>query len=62
MVCSWWFVVGLQGAEMALEQRGNDTETRDDVRWLYLGCRCVTCGLTACYGDWKNEYPGYGDS
>jgi len=47
---------------MALEQRGNDTETRDDVRWLYLGCRCVTCGLTACYGDWKNEYPGYGDS
>ena len=30
-----------------------------DVRWLYVGCRCVCCGLTACYGDWKNEYPGY---
>lgn len=30
-----------------------------DARWLYLGCRCVRCGLTACYGDWKNEHPGY---
>ncbi len=27
-----------------------------DVRWLYIGCRCAQCGLTACYGDWKNEY------
>ena len=31
----------------------------EDVRWLYLGCRCPACGLIACYGDWKNEYPGY---
>jgi hypothetical protein len=31
----------------------------EDVRWLYVGCRCVTCGLTAVYGDWKNEYEGY---
>jgi hypothetical protein len=31
----------------------------DDVRWLYLGCRCTQCGLTAVYGDWKNEYEGY---
>jgi hypothetical protein len=30
-----------------------------DVRWLYVGCRCIECGLTACYGDWKNEYPDY---
>ena len=30
-----------------------------DVRWLYVGCRCPACGLTACYGDWKNEYEGY---
>ena len=30
-----------------------------DVRWLYIGCRCPGCGLTACYGDWKNEYNGY---
>jgi hypothetical protein len=30
-----------------------------DVRWLYIGCRCRDCGLTACYGDWKNEYIGY---
>lgn len=32
-----------------------------DVRWLYLGLRCVRCGLVACYGDWKNEYIGYKD-
>lgn len=30
-----------------------------DVRWLYLGCRCISCGLTAVYGDWKNEHEGY---
>ena len=34
-------------------------EDSEDVRWLYLGCRCPTCGLTACYGDWKNEFEGY---
>src|SRR3954447_6630790 len=21
----------------------------DDVRWLYVGCRCPACGVTACY-------------
>jgi len=31
----------------------------EDVKWLYLGCRCVRCGLTACYGDWKNEYEDF---
>jgi hypothetical protein len=31
----------------------------EDVRWLYLGCRCPGCGLVAVYGDWKNEYVGY---
>ena len=31
----------------------------DDVRWLYLACRCPQCGLTAVYGDWKNEFIGY---
>lgn len=31
----------------------------EDVRWLYLGCRCPKCGLTAVYGDWKNEFNGY---
>ncbi len=31
----------------------------EDVRWLYLGCRCPKCGLTAVYGDWKNEFSGY---
>jgi Zn ribbon nucleic-acid-binding protein len=33
-------------------------EASDDVRWLYVGCRCVACGLTATYGDWKNEFNG----
>ena len=27
----------------------------EDVRWLYVGCRCVACGLMGCYGEWKNE-------
>jgi hypothetical protein len=31
----------------------------EDVRWFYLGCRCQSCGLTAVYGDWKNEFIGY---
>ena len=34
-------------------------EGSHDVRWLYLGCRCAQCGLTAVYGDWKNECEGY---
>ncbi len=34
-------------------------EGSEDVKWLYLGCRCPACGLTAVYGDWKNEYIGY---
>ena len=25
----------------------------EDVRWLYIGCRCPACGLAGCYGDWK---------
>ena len=31
----------------------------EDVRWLYIGCRCPKCGLTAVYGDWKNEFNGF---
>jgi hypothetical protein len=34
-------------------------EGSEDARWLYLGCRCSRCGLTAVYGDWKNEFIGY---
>lgn len=29
------------------------------MKWLDLGCRCTACGLTAVYGDWKNEYEDY---
>ncbi len=31
----------------------------DDVRWIYIGCRCPSCSLVGCYGDWKNEYGNY---
>ena len=31
----------------------------EDVRWFYLGCECVSCGLSGVYADWKNEFPGY---
>jgi hypothetical protein len=34
-------------------------EGSSDVKWLYIGCRCPKCGLTAVYGDWKNEFSGY---
>ncbi|HEY4262624.1 MAG TPA: hypothetical protein VGM98_20860 [Schlesneria sp.] len=34
-------------------------EGSEDVRWLYIGCRCPICGLTATYGDWKYEFNGY---
>lgn len=34
-------------------------EGSEDVRWFYLGCECITCGLSGVYGDWKNEYIGY---
>lgn len=34
-------------------------EDSEDVRWLYIGCRCPACGLIAVYGDWKNEFNGY---
>lgn len=40
-------------AGVALYHRSND------VRWLYLGLRCVRCGLVACFGDWSCEYPDY---
>lgn len=33
-----------------------DSET---VRWLYLACRCPSCGLTTVYGAWNNELDGY---
>jgi hypothetical protein len=31
----------------------------EDVNWLYLGCRCPECHLTATYGDWKNDFIGF---
>jgi hypothetical protein len=34
-------------------------EESEDVKWLYLGCRCPKCGLVGVYGDWKNEFLDY---
>ncbi|MCE3018926.1 MAG: hypothetical protein ACK56W_20040 [Pirellula sp.] len=39
--------------------RDVDDSISDDVRWIYIGCRCVSCGLVGCYADWKNEFQGY---
>ena len=36
-------------------------ESSNDVKWIYIGCRCKNCGLTACYGDWKNEYINFSE-
>jgi hypothetical protein len=36
-------------------------EGSKDVKWIYIGCRCTNCGVTGCYGDWKNEFIGYQD-
>ncbi|MBA2113691.1 hypothetical protein [Bremerella alba] len=41
---------------MAAVSLSDDSE---DVRWFYLGCKCVECGLSGVYGDWKNEFHGY---
>ena len=37
----------------------HDDKLSDDVRWLYIGCRCPKCSLLGCYADWKNEFEGY---
>jgi hypothetical protein len=34
-------------------------EGSQDVKWIYVGCRCAKCSLTACYGDWKNEFEDF---
>lgn len=33
----------------------------EDVKWLYVGCRCPACGLVGAYGDWKNEFGHYAE-
>lgn len=30
----------------------------NDIRWLYIGCRCPKCGLCGVYADWKCEFEG----
>ncbi len=36
-----------------------DNVLTDDVKWFYIGCRCVSCGLVGCFADWKNEFEGF---
>ena len=31
-------------------------EDGQDVRWIYLGLRCLACGVLALYADWKISY------
>jgi hypothetical protein len=31
-------------------------EDTEDVRWLYVGERCVTCGILGCFAGWKVAY------
>lgn len=28
----------------------------ETVRWVYLGCRCTSCGVLGCFADWKIMY------
>lgn len=30
-------------------------EGSNDVRWYYIGCRCVKCQLVGVFADWKCE-------
>ena len=32
------------------------TTDGEDLRWIYVGMRCVTCGLAGVYLDWKIDY------
>jgi hypothetical protein len=34
-------------------------EESDHVHWIYLGCRCLACGLLACHAEWWPEPIGY---
>ncbi len=34
-------------------------EGSDDVKWLYIGARCVACGLVAGWGDWRCDAGDY---
>lgn len=31
----------------------------DAARWVYVGCRCTSCGLLGCYADWKCDVANY---
>lgn len=32
------------------------TTDKKDLRWIYVGMRCVHCGLAGVYLDWKIDY------
>jgi len=34
-------------------------EDRQDIKWIYIGVRCSSCGVLGCFAGWK---VGYGPS
>jgi hypothetical protein len=32
------------------------TKDGKDVKWVYIGLRCIACGLAGVYADWKIDY------
>ncbi|WPB79104.1 hypothetical protein KYC5002_08075 [Archangium violaceum] len=41
------------GAQFELATGAAFYKDSTHIRWFYVGCRCVACGLVGCYGDWK---------
>ena len=31
-------------------------EDDQEIRWLYVGCRCAKCGVLGCFAGWKIAY------
>jgi hypothetical protein len=49
-VCSCDHAVFQVGVGFAL------TKDKKDLRWIYVGMRCVECALAGVYLDWKIDY------
>jgi hypothetical protein len=44
------------GSKQANVGVGFSLHDQDDVRWLYVGVRCVSCGVLGCFAGWKVGY------
>ena len=47
------------GVGFSFYEKTDSQDAEPDIRWLYIGCRCVKCGVLGCFADWK---VGYGPS